>query len=316
MDVVTNDVSGRQTPSAIYFAGDHRLIGEHSAGHAGSNPRNLINHLKYLLQDRRSESSSMPTSFSPKPLHMADATTRRRGPSPRGSDRGSGGGGGGGGFEKTLPLPAVKQGSRDTGVGVQGKQTQLDSVDSGEEQDEDVPKQQQQQQQQPNTSGPPEVLVTSESERDNSNNIPRGRREGVPEDEKLDIISSSCSLSSITTAESMFFCKTRSPEDADHAGRVAVVKHMGEELELGASEAIAYLLGHCAEVVSREAGNRAAGGGGEVGVGETTAAAAVSSCVVASVPSHFTLRQRKAVLDAARIAGVPMPMVRARDNIS
>ncbi|CAM9961675.1 unnamed protein product [Discosporangium mesarthrocarpum] len=50
VDVVTNDVSGRQMPSAVYFAEDHRLVGEHSAGHAGSNPRNLVNNLKQLLE--------------------------------------------------------------------------------------------------------------------------------------------------------------------------------------------------------------------------------------------------------------------------
>lgn len=89
---------------------------------------------------------------------------------------------------------------------------------------------------------------------------------------------------------------------------------MGEELELTASEAIAYLLRHCAEVVVREAGGRTGGGegGGEQGA-VVAAAPAVSSCVVASVPSYFSLRQKRAVLDAASIAGVPMPMVRSRE---
>ncbi|CAN0432839.1 unnamed protein product, partial [Scytosiphon promiscuus] len=51
VDVVNNDVSGRQTPSAVYFAGDHRLIGEHTTGHAGANPQNLVHHIKSLLEE-------------------------------------------------------------------------------------------------------------------------------------------------------------------------------------------------------------------------------------------------------------------------
>ncbi|CAM9291559.1 unnamed protein product [Scytosiphon promiscuus] len=88
---------------------------------------------------------------------------------------------------------------------------------------------------------------------------------------------------------------------------------MGQELELGASEVISYLFRHCAEVVAREA---TAGEAREGGGATTTAAAAggagataTTSCVVASVPSFFSLRQRRAVLDAASIAGVPMPLV-------
>ena len=130
---------------------------------------------------------------------------------------------------------------------------------------------------------------------------------------------SSPSPASPSIPEPTFFCETRvSEDDAGRPGLLAVVQHMGEELELSASDAIAYLLRHCAEVLARETG----GSGGATGAEAAAAAAAAAergaasvatsaqSCVVASVPSYFSLRRKRAVLDAARIVGVPMPMVR------
>lgn len=254
VDVVANDVSGRQTPSAIFFAGDHRLIGEHSTGHAGSNPRNLVNRVKDLLEDRRSSSalppSSLPLSSSSKPLKFAGAV------------RGTG--------DSAMAGATAVKGS------------------IGRERDEDE-----------GGNKASDVVARGED----------AEAAGAEEDE--DVPPSEMGAGEEGDGGDAFFCETRSPEDADHAGRVAIVKHLGEQLELSASETIAYLLGHCSEVVGREGGGRAAeagGAGAGVGVGER--ASAVSSCVVASVPSHFTLRQRRAILDAASIAGVPMPMVR------
>ncbi|CAM9786969.1 unnamed protein product [Ectocarpus sp. 4 AP-2014] len=78
---------------------------------------------------------------------------------------------------------------------------------------------------------------------------------------------------------------------------------MGRELELGGSEVVSYLLRHCAGVVARDTAGKGDG------PGAATASSPSSSCVVASVPSYFSLRQKRAVLDAASIAGVAMPMV-------
>eukprot|EP00903_Cladosiphon_okamuranus_P006417 g6281.t1 len=197
VDVVTNEVSGRQTPSAVYFAGNHRLIGEHTTGHAGGDPTNLVHHLKSMLG----------------------------------------------------------------GEGAQG----------GEEPDE---------------------LDASGGSRGSSGSSP----------------------ATATAAEPMFFCETRrgdevfsssssssSSSSGQSAGLRAVVRHMGQPLELGASEVVSYLLRHCAGVVTREAAGREEAA--------PSSPSSPSSCVVASVPSYFSLRQKRAVLDAASIAGVAMPMV-------
>lgn len=187
VDVVANEVSGRQTPSAVYFAGNHRLIGEHTTGHTGGDPSNLVHRLKSLL--------------------------------------------GGEG-----------------GQGVEGEEYgQVDGDNGG----------------------------------------------------------SGGSSSTTEAAEPTFFCETRRGDEGvssgQSAGLRAVVRHMGQKLELGASEVISYLLRHCAGVVTREV----AGRDGEA----ASLSASPSSCVVASVPSYFSLRQKRAVLDAASIAGVPMSMV-------
>lgn len=205
VDVVTNDVSGRQTPSAIYFAGDHRLIGEHSIGRAGSNPIRLIDNIKYLLRDR-------------------GLTT----------------------LDEILPTESER------------------------------------------------LLGTASHTADEQ--PPARRRE----------VSSSLTQPSPTVEPPVFY-ETRPTDDSDRTGRLAVVRHLGEEIELSASEAIAYLLVHCAGIVARDAGESAGARDDEEDLG---AALSPSSRLVTSVPSYFTLRQRKAILDAARIAGVSMPMVR------
>lgn len=267
VDVVTNDVSSRQTPSAIYFAGDHRLIGEHSAGHAGSNPRNLINHIKFMLQDR-----------PPSPLNVSG---ERRRPDVRGS----------------------------RGAGSSGREEGQSGVRLKSAEEESVQQRQQQRQQKReieksilSKEGRPHAVESGQHDNSQSSTT---ATEKIDEDGAETDSGGDDSIAE----EPSFFSDTRSPEDTNQAGRVAVVKHMGEELELGASEAIAYLLGHCAEVVVRGAG----GEEGAAGAGGNESAGALSSCVVASVPSHFSLRQRRAVLDAASIAGVPMPMVSKRE---
>ena len=187
VDVVTNEVSGRQTPSAVYFAGNHRLIGEHTTGHAGGDPTNLVHHLKSMLG----------------------------------------------------------------GEGGQGEE-ELDQVDA--------------------SSG------------------------------------SSSSTTAAAAAEPTFFCETRrgdggfSSSSGQSAGLRAVVRHMGQPLELGVSEVVSYLLRHCAGIVAREVAGREE-------AASSSPPSSPSSCVVASVPSYFSLRQKRAVLDAASIAGVAMPMV-------
>lgn len=210
VDVVTNDVSGRQTPSAVYFAGNHRLIGEHTTGHAGGNPGNLVHHLKSLLDDA-------------------------------------------GGQEE-------------------------------EEKEEE------------------EVRGQADGDVDPSSSSRGG--------------SCSPSTAAVTAvAEPTFFCEVRRGDEGDfasgqRAGLRAVVSHMGQEVELGASEVISYLLQHCAEVVKREtAGKGEAAAATTAAVTATATPLSSSSCVVASVPSYFSLRQKRALLDAASIAGVSMPMV-------
>lgn len=209
VDVVTNDVSGRQTPSAVYFAGNHRLTGEHTTGHAGGNPRNLVHHLKSLLTDGdKAEEKDVQTD----------------------------------------------------GVGEDGDKNGRSSV-----------------------SGDSSPHATAAGTTDSS-----------------DMRSSTSATT--TAVEPKFFCETRRGGQDGRGPRRAVVRHMGQELELEASEVISYLLRHCAEVVAREA---TAG----IQEGNESTTIASSSCVVASVPSFFSLRQRRAVLDAASIAGVPMPLV-------
>lgn len=191
VDVVTNEVSGRQTPSAVYFAGNHRLIGEHTTGHAGGDPTNLVHHLKSML-----------------------------------------GGEGAQGGEELDELDASSRGSR-------------------------------------GSSGSSSTIAAA--------------------------------------AEPTFFCETRrgdegvSSSSGQSAGLRAVVRHMGQPLELGASEVVSYVLRHCAGVVTREVAGREEAA--------SSSPTPPSSCVVASVPSSFSLRQKRAVLDAASIAGVAMPMV-------
>ncbi|CAM9627860.1 unnamed protein product, partial [Ectocarpus fasciculatus] len=219
VDVVANDVSGRQTPTAVYFAGDHRLIGEHTTGHAGGDPTNLVHHLKSLLS----------------------------------SSNGDG-----------------------------GKPDEDDAGSNGSSSSSDG-----------SSSSSPSNAASSDSCRS--------------------------STSSITTVEPGFFCETRGGRgDGTAAGPVegtggggglrAVVRHMGRELELGGSEVVSYLLRHCAGVVARDTAGK---GDGPAAAATATASSSSppSSCVVASVPSYFSLRQKRAVLDAASIAGVPMPMV-------
>lgn len=247
VDVVANDVSGRQTPSAIYFAGDHRLIGEHSAGHAGSNPANLINNIKFLFKRRE------PAS--------ADATRRDRPGgtvvvTPGSSDEGGRGGQG--------AREAQEEGAESEAAG--SRATPRGGVLQGH-------------------SKPASVAPDGRSAGDGD--------EGNPPS------------ASQPWARPPFFCETRPAED--DLGLLAVVRHLEKDLELGTSEVIAYLLGHCAEAVAKDAG---LGGDGEVDAGGGGVLSA-SSCLVASVPSYFTLKQKRAVLDAASIAGVPMPMVSA-----
>lgn len=199
VDVVTNEVSGRQTPSAVYFAGNHRLIGEHTTGHAGGDPTNLVHHLKSML----------------------------------------GGEGGRGGEERG-------------------------QVDNDE------------------------VLVSG------------SRDSGSSSTE-----AATAAAAAAAATEPTFFCETRRGDEGlssgQSAGLRAVVRHMGQPLELGASEVVSYLLRHCAGVVAREVAGREEAA--------SSSSPSPSSCVVASVPSYFSLRQKRAVLDAASIAGVAMPMV-------
>eukprot|EP00752_Nemacystus_decipiens_P014332 g12751.t1 len=206
VDVVTNEVSGRQTPSAVYFAGNHRLIGEHTTGHAGGNPTNLVHHLKSML----------------------------------------GGEGGPGGEESG-------------------------QVDGDE---------------------PLGSSSSSSSSRDSGSS------------------STAAAAAAAAAAEPSFFCETRREDQGlssgQSAGLRAVVRHMGQPLELGASEVVSYLLRHCAGIAEREAAGREAGAPSS---SSSSSSSPPSSCVVASVPSFFTLRQKRAVLDAASIAGVAMPMV-------
>lgn len=219
VDVVVNDVSGRQTPSALYFAGDHRLLGEHSTGHAGSNPRNLVHHVKSLLEDEGDDRPAVTVDDDRDSEDRSVAGSR----------------------------PNLQRRSRRAGRGAGGDMSATRAA-----------------------AGDPSAPLVVE--------------------------------------EPHFFCETRRGEGAaGQAGLLAVVQHMGGELEMSASEAIAYLLRHCADVVAREAD-----GGRGRGEGEPSSA---SSCVVASVPSYFSLRQKRAVLDAASIAGVPMPMVRRVDGL-
>lgn len=198
VDVVTNDVSGRQTPSAVYFAGNHRLLGEHTSGHAGGDPSNLVHRLKSLL-------------------------------------------------------------------GGEGE----------------------------NSEGGEEGLPISSSSSNSS------RRGG----------------DSTSETEPTFFCETRRGADGDFpsSGRQStglrpVVRHMGQRAEFSASEVVSYLLQHCAGVVARDASSPA-GKGAAAAATTPPLSPSASSCVVASVPSYFSLRQKRAVLDAASIAGVPMPRV-------
>ena len=208
VDVLTNDVSNRQTPSAVYFAGDHRLIGENSLGHAGRNPRNLVSQVKRLLGGDDDDDNNA----------ARDGRDRRP------------------------------------------------SVDLGRQND--------QRQRSPLAGG--------------------GEAEGGTNG---DVIRPSATFSTSTAiSEPWFFCETRRGENSfGDIELKAIVRHMGKELRLTAREVVAYLIQHCSDMVTRAAG------GDE---------AAATSCVVASVPSHFSMRQRRAVMDAARIAGVPMPRVR------
>lgn len=200
VDVVANEVSGRQTPSAVYFAGNHRLIGEHTTGHAGGDPTNLVHHLKSML----------------------------------------------------------------CGEGGQGGE-QRDQADGDK------------------------VFDSIGSSGGGS--------------------SSSSTAAAAAAAEPTFFCETRGGEEGfssgQSAGLRAVVRHMGQPLELGASEVVSYLLRHCAGIVAREAAGRE----GAAPPKSSPSSPSSLSCVVASVPSYFSLRQKRAVLDAASIAGVAMPMV-------
>ncbi|CAM9797272.1 unnamed protein product, partial [Hapterophycus canaliculatus] len=221
VDVVTNDVSGRQTPSAVYFAGNHRLIGEHTTGHAGGNPCNLVHHVKSLLMD-------------------------------------------------------------------------------GDEPDED--------------KDGPEDGDGNHDGKDDHGSVSRYRSpQATDAPAAIDSSGDASSPSTSTAVEPKFFCETRRGGGGGDGGpRLAVVRHMGQELELGASEVISYLLRHCAELVTREAAGAVRKGEeatATAGATATTTTTTATSCVVASVPSFFSLRQRRAVLDAATIAGVPMPLV-------
>ena len=248
VDVVTNDVSGRQTPSAVYFAGDHRLVGEHTTGHAGGNPRNLVHHIKSLLEEGV---RGVP-----------------------GDDD-----------DDDRPASGGRSSGRD-------ERDASDAQEQGQHQHQQPPHGQQAQRRKPEQHQKP---VVNEQERPRKNDVA-----GAVDNDGN---------------KSAFFCETRlSEDDAGRSGLLAVVQHMGEELELSPSDVIAYLLRHCAEVVAREtggaAGVEAAAAAAAAERGAAAVALSAQSCVVASVPSYFSLRQKRAVLDAAHIVGVPMPMVR------
>lgn len=211
MDVITNDVGGRQTPSAIYFAGDHRLIGENSLGYAGSN---LVNQVKRLL---------------------------------------------GGGEEDDLRKEHV--------LSLSGDGLRPDSPSEQQKPDQHLEEQQ---------TRP--LAAASDGVGRNVAAMNSPLRRGISGSGQFDEI-------------------LREEDASGWQGLQAVVRHRGEELRLSASEVVAYLLRHCTDMVKRSA----------KGDGVTMA----SSCVVASVPSYFSIRQRRAVLDAANIAGVTMPLVRA-----
>lgn len=214
VDVVTNDVGGRQTPSAIYFAGDHRLIGEYSSGHTGSN---LVNQVKRLLGGSEEEDDVRKEHA----LSLSgDGPSKQKKPEQHLDE------------QQSRPLATASD-----GVG------QNVAVD-----DDGIP----------TTHSP--------------------FRRGISESGQFDKI-------------------LREEDASGWQGLQAVVRHRGEELRLSASEVVAYLLRHCTDMVKRSA--------------KGDGVAIASSCVVASVPSFFSMRQRRAVLDAASIAGVTMPLVRA-----
>lgn len=226
MDVITNDVGGRQTPSAIYFAGDHRLIGENSLGHARSNPCNLVNQVKRLLgggeeeDDVRKEHAPLLSGDGYGP----DSPSEQRKPEQEPEE------------QQSRSLAAASDG---VGWNVAGEDLGFSPTHSPS-------------------------------------------RGGISGSRQFDEI--------------------QREEDASVLqGLQAVLRHRGEELRLSASEVVAYLLRHCADMVKRSAK------GDEVAI--------TSSCVVASVPSYFSMRQRRAVLDAASIVGVTMPLVRARSVV-
>lgn len=236
VDVVANDVSGRQTPSAVFFARDHRLIGEHTTGHAGGNPSNLVHRIKALLDDADTDAEADDaTDISSRGLPVSDSLQTQ---------------------QRHLGSPTKEDGQ------------------SGQTAEE--------------------IEQTTVSP-----------------------------VSAMASPKPQFFCETRradehplstpadtttKPASGGRADVLAVVHHMEQELELSASEVIACLMRHCADVVAREAFPE--GGGKSAGRGESEAETVASSCAVASVPSYFSLKQRRAVLDAASIAGLSMPMVR------
>ncbi|CAM9820349.1 unnamed protein product, partial [Phaeothamnion confervicola] len=168
VDVVLNDVAGRHTPSAVFYSGTVRLVGEHTTTACGSHPSNLVNQYKALLE----------------------------------LDDGSGNDGGG-----------------------------------------------------------------AASDADDDDHDSRGPRLWPP----WGILP--------------YRLKRRGG-----ALPCAVVNHGGGELEVSAHDVVGALLDHLRRLAEASRG----------------AGVERSSCVVAGVPSHFTRRQRRAVLNAARIQGVPV----------
>jgi molecular chaperone DnaK (HSP70) len=68
VDVLVNGVSGRQFPSAVYFGGESRLIGEHTEGTGAANPPNLITQFKRLLfGSKQDEHTLAPLPYSTEP---------------------------------------------------------------------------------------------------------------------------------------------------------------------------------------------------------------------------------------------------------